>query len=181
MANELTIRDSEGVLIITAKQGRSAVNGILGALAGGTFVAIAFHNLLGTPALIITTAIVAVLSLFLGMREQHAELRVTNLALTSKGRYGDSLWSKRSVSAADVRWLEYQQDSTGPETSHHPGGLYAVLSNRNICILPYVDEHQAADVIQRIVERFPDLRGRWEGQSPFGQHFTSLGLGPKAK
>jgi len=176
MANEIEIRDRENALVVTAKRGRSVANGILGALGAGTFVAIAFRHLLGTPVLVAMTALVAGLSLLLAMRQQDAELRVTSLELKSRGRCGDSFRSTRSVSRADVRWLEYQEDTTGPETSHHPGGLYAVLSGHSVCILPYVDKQQTAEVIQRIVEKFPDLGQQWEGQSPFGQHFTSLGL-----
>jgi hypothetical protein len=176
MPTELKIRDCENALIVTAKQERSPVNGIIGALAAGMFVAIAFSHLLGTLVVVAVTALAASLGLLLGMRQQDTELYITNSGLKSRGRYGDSFRSTRSVSCRDVRWLEYQEDTTGPETSHHPGGLYAVLSGHSVCILPYVDEEQVTEVIQRIVEKFPDLRQQWEGQSPFGEHFTSLGL-----
>ena len=43
-------------------------------------------------------------------------------------------------------------------------------------MLPYVDEQQAMLVIERIVNKFPDFDKQWEGQSPFGKHFTELGL-----
>ena len=182
MAKQLEITESEDALLVTAKQGRSVMSGILGAVASGTFVAIAFRQLLVTPVLVVLIVLAAGLSLLLGIRRQNAELLVTIFELKSRGRFGDSFRSNRSLNPADVRWLEYQQDTTGPETSHHPGGLYAVLKGRSTCVLPYVDEQQAGEIIQRIMKRFPRLREQWEQQTPFGTHITSLGLDqPKAK
>lgn len=176
MATELRIQDYQDVLVITAKQGRSLANGALSALVTGIFVTFAFRHLLGMPTLVAVTALASGLSFLLGTRRQDAELRITNSELKSKGRFGDSFRTTRRANLADIRWLEYQEDTTGPETSHHPGGLYAVLSGRSICILPYVDEQQTGEAIHRILEKFPHLRQQWEGQSPFGQHFTSLSL-----
>ncbi len=176
MATDLRMQDYQDTLVVMAKQGRSLANGILCALATGTFVLIAFRHFLGTLVLVAVTALASGLSFLLGTRRQDAELGITNFELKSKARFGDSFRSTRRVSLADIRWLEYQEDTTGPETSHHPGGLYAVLSGHSVCILPYVDEQQTAEIIHRILEKFPYLRQQWEGQSPFGQHFTSLGL-----
>ena len=80
------------------------------------------------------------------------------------------------MSTSEVRWLEYQEDTTGPETAHHPGGLYAVLKHRSVCVLPDLDEQQTASVIERIKDKYPDLRAQWSEQSFFGKGFISLGL-----
>jgi hypothetical protein len=118
--------------------------------------------------------LVACLSLLRVSQASIAELRVTNLELQSsvRGTFG----SRRSVSRADIRWLEYQEDSSGLETSHHPGGLYAVLRLQSVCLLPYVNEQQTAQIIERIVTKFPDLGKQSNESSSFGAHFISLGL-----
>ncbi|HET6180245.1 MAG TPA: hypothetical protein VFE61_25210 [Candidatus Sulfotelmatobacter sp.] len=60
---------------------------------------------------------------------------------------------------------------------HEPGGLYAGLKLGSTCILPYLDEKQTQAVIEAIYERFPDmLTAAAKAQSPFGQHFTTLGI-----
>jgi hypothetical protein len=181
MATELTIRDHADALVITAKQDYSLLDALVSAFTGGAFVIIVFHAWLRLPALAMISTTAAGLGGFFGSRQRKSELRVTNLELTSKGACGDSLRSVRSISRMDVRWLEYQEDKTGPE-SLHPGGLYAVLRYHSVRILPYVDETQAASVIRRIAEKFPDFEDQWKGQSPFGEHFISLALDqPKSK
>jgi len=74
-----------------------------------------------------------------------------------------------------VRWLEYQNDMSGPE-SDHPGGLYAVLKHRSVCVLPYLSAEQTTEVVERIATRFPDFRDQWCSQSVFGSHVIYLGL-----
>jgi hypothetical protein len=113
-ATELTIRDRAGALVITAKQEYSLLNALVGAFTGGAFVTIAFHAWLRFPALAMIAMLVASLGGFFGSRQRKSELRVTNLELTSKGACGDSLRSSRSISRMNVRWLEYQEDTTVP-------------------------------------------------------------------
>ena len=43
-------------------------------------------------------------------------------------------------------------------------------------MLPNIDEQQASLVIRRILDKFPELRDLWRRNSPFGEHFTMLGL-----
>lgn len=178
MVGELKIRGDDSSLVITARQGRSFVTAVVSALATSAFLAIASHYILGLPTLLLVTvvAIGAGLSFSLAIRSTVNELRMTNRELESQGRCGDRFRSARHIDCADILWLEYQEDTSGPETSYHPGGLYAVLKHHSICILPYVDRQQADTVIGKISERFPELRQRWKAQSPFGQHVTLLPL-----
>lgn len=176
MPTAIKIEETQDGLIITADQGHSLVTAIVGALAAGAFTAIAASRLLGIAAIITLTALVASISFLFGIRRRINELRVTGSQFHARGRLGDRLRSARSVAAADIKWLEYQEDTTGPETAHHPGGLYAVLRRQSVCVLPYVDRLQADEVIEKISARFPHLRQQWKGQSPFGQHITRLGL-----
>jgi hypothetical protein len=176
MLKDLRIRDTRDGLVITATQANSLANAIVSSFVVGAVVAIALRRLLETPFLAVMTIVAMGLSLWLGIRKRGIELRVSNLELISRGRCGDNFRSVRNVNRAEIRWLEYEEDTTGPESSHHPGGLYAVLRHQSICIFPYANEEQAAAIIQRIVERFPDLVQQLRAQSSFGEHFTSLGL-----
>ena len=108
-------------------------------------------------------------------RAKVAELKVTNLEFTSLARIEGRFGRRRSLSRTDIRWLEYQEDTTGPETAHHPGGLYAVVRHGSVCLLPDTDESQTALIIERICEHFPDFRKQCAEQSPF-EHFTQLHL-----
>src|SRR5262249_18565434 len=112
-----------------------------------------------------------------------AELRVTNLEYEARafGAWGLAQ-ETRPVSRTDVRWLEYQEDTSGPESDHF-GGLYAVLRWSSVCILRYADAEQTEQVIQRIATSFPDFANEWVKESDrgggvgeLGGHFISLGL-----
>jgi hypothetical protein len=176
MTSEIEILDFDDALVIMAKQRASRAEAVLSAVVVGVFGGIALFRFLTMPLVIATAVLAAVLRFLFAVRKRTAELRVTNLEFRSRGRVGDNFGSMRSASRADVKWLEYQEDTSGPETSHHPGGLYAVLGTRSICLLPNIDEQQASLVIERILYRFPELRDLWRRHSPFGEHFTTLGL-----
>jgi hypothetical protein len=124
-------------------------------------------------------AVVVVLAILLGLSEgfgqASAELRVTALEFQSRGKLGaDSQPSP--VCSADIRGLEYQPDYSGPDTGYRPGGLYAKLRFRTVCVLPLLDESQTIEVIERIKKRFPDMAKQWVEPS-IGDNFTTLGLG----
>lgn len=175
----LGIHDSGNALVVRAERGPSPISGLVAAFATGSFWVLVFHNLLRLQSrwlLAGTTILIAGMSFVLAMRRKSTELRISRDEIISRGPLGDSFRSKRQVNPQDVKWLEYQEDTTGPETSQHPGGLYAVLSQHSVCLLPDIDERQTATVIEQIHKRFPDLSRKWQSQSPFGQNFVSLGL-----
>ena len=176
METELTILDGDDALVITSTRKPSLAEVTLSAVAVGGFIAVLAFSFLNEPMVVAVSISAALLTFMYAARKKKVELRITKLEFVSRGRIGDNLGLRRTVCSADIRWLEYQEDTIGPETSHHPGGLYAVLGHRSTCLLPNVSEAQTALIIDRIKERFPDFRTRWEGQSPFGKHFTSLGL-----
>lgn len=176
MLKELKIEDDQDVLFITARQNSSLATAMVGALTAGAFVVIVFHAAFGIAILGLFAAVAGGLTFLVGIRRKVNELRVTKLGFNARGTFGDSFRTVRTVSSADVRWLEYQEDTTGPETSHHPGGLYAVLRFHSVCILPDIDRGQTNEVIGRITDKFPTFKEQWNGQSAFGRNFTSLEL-----
>jgi hypothetical protein len=176
MATELNIIDLDDALVIRAARKPPLAEGILSAVAAGAFAAILAFHFVGLPGGIVSALLAASLVLLYARRKRNVELRITRLEFVSRGRVGDNLGSTRTACSADIQWLEYQEDTTGPGTSHQPGGLYAVLGRRSICLLPDMNEPQTALVIERIEGRFPDFKSQWENKSVFGRNFTSLGL-----
>lgn len=173
---ELNVIDLDEALLVTAARKRSTAEGLLSATAVGVATAIVAAFFVGKLLLVALALATGSAAFLWAVRTDRHELRITREKFVSCGRVGDNFGSIRTVDATDIRWLEHQEDTSGPETSHHPGGLYAVLELRSVCLLPELDEQQTNLIIERIKDRFPDFRGRWSGHSPFGRHFTSLGL-----
>src|SRR5438270_6439220 len=123
-----------------------------------------------------SAVLLSILSVISVLSASWAELRVTMEGFESRGTFAERLRSTTTIRSSEVRWIEYQDDTTGPETAHHPGGLYAVTIRRNVCILPYVDEKETATVIELIERKFPQFTKNWEKSGPFGGHFTTLKL-----
>ncbi|HXN49803.1 MAG TPA: hypothetical protein VN893_24330 [Bryobacteraceae bacterium] len=168
MAKQLEIRDFEDALLIRTEDDHAPAKAVLSALVSALFVGFVLGRFLQASLLIPVAVLVATLAFLAALGARKAELRVTNLEFESRGDVGDGSGSTRTVCRADVRWLEHQDRGVS--------GLYAVLRHHSVCMLPYVDEQQAMLVIERIVNKFPDFEKQWEGQSPFGKHFTELGL-----
>ncbi|QOY91812.1 hypothetical protein [Paludibaculum fermentans] len=83
--------------------------------------------------------------------------------------------SESRVPRASVRWLEYREDERGPESNTF-GGVCAKGKYSATCVLPFVDEAQAIEVIERIGQKFVAVGGQSSEESPFGRHFTRLNL-----
>jgi hypothetical protein len=142
----------------------------------GAFVALVCSRFLVRWEVIVLASLSASVAFLSAKRAERFELRITRKEFVARGRVGDNLGSIRSVCAADILWLEYQEDTGGADSARHPGGLYAVVKHRSVCILPEIDQEQTCLMIERIKDRFPDFRSQWAGNSPFGNHFISLGL-----
>lgn len=163
MATELNVIDLDEALLVNAARRPSFPEVLLSVAAAGVFTVVLAY-LFATKPLVRPLAIVAVLmALVYATRTKRFDLRITKVEFVSRGRIGNSLRSTRTVCAADIQWLEYQEDARF-DKAHHPRGLYAALENRSICLLPDVDEQQAALIIARIQYRFPELREQWRGR-----------------
>lgn len=173
---ELNITELSDGLVFKVGQKPSVTNAILSGLAAAVFSDLAasfMFGRIGSAALAILAGACAILY---SRRVRRFELKVTRLEFTAVGRVGDNFGQFRAVSTYDVQRLEYQSDTTGPETARHPGGLYAAVRGKSVCLLPGIDEAQTASVIDHVEARFPDLRTRWSGQSAFGKNFVQLGI-----
>jgi hypothetical protein len=176
MATELQFLEYKDALLIRATKQPGLVNATASAVVAGGFVAIVVHAYVSAAAGVLpAAAVAAALGFVAGKLPRRSELRVTNLEYVSQTFGACGFRGARSIPRFDVRWLEYQDDASGPE-SDRPGGLYAVLKHRNVCILPYLSPEQTTEAIERIATRFPDFGGRRPGPSAFGSHVISLGL-----
>ena len=162
-------------LMIRVERKHSLVQGVLAAFASGSVAALLAARFLSIPWTVVITLAAALVAYVGAMREHTVELQVSNLELQTRGYFGGNFRSKRSVSSADVRWLEYREQAGGGDVPNEPGGLYAVLKSGDACVLPYVNEQQVGEIIDAISKRFPDFAKQWHAESPFGDHFTTLG------
>ena len=175
-ATELNVIDVREGLLVRTERKPSVVNIFMSCAATGSFVTLLASYFVGKREVIALAVLSATIAYLNAKRTQRFELRISRLEFVARGKVGDNIGSIRTVCAADILWLEYQEDTSGADSAHHPGGLYAVVKRRSICLFPEIDERQAALIIERIKDRFPDFRSQWAGNSPFGIHFTSLGL-----
>lgn len=177
MACQLEVEEQEHALVFRVEEAPSWPRAAVAAIATGGVVGLA-ANWLGAPiSLLLPAAAAAAAIAFLGaMRPSHAELCVTNLEYISCGAH-TATWfrSEIRIPRASVRWLEYREDERGPESDTF-GGVCAKGKYTATCVLPYVDEAQAIEVIERIERKFVAVAGQGSEESPFGPHFTRLDL-----
>jgi hypothetical protein len=172
----LNISDLDRGLVVRTARIPSLAESALSAVAAGVTIGFAVQFVATRPQAIALAFLAAAAGFFYARRTRRFELKITGSEFVAVGKVGDNPGNSRSVPIFDIRWLEYQEDTTGPEIAHHPGGLYAVMNHRSVCLLPDIDEHQTAVVIERIKAKFPGLRTQWTEPSSSGNHFTSLGL-----
>lgn len=172
----IDIREYSDELLICAVRARSLGECLTSALVTTGAVALMCSFVIGRTAAAVIAIPIALLSFVSMRRRRKFTLRVSRQVFSAVGKVGDNLGDSRSVRAADVKWLEYQEDTTGPETGNHPGGLYAVLKYRSVCLLPDVDEQQTHNLIEKIQDKYPELGRQWASESPFGNRIISLGL-----
>ena len=176
MAVELEIIHGRDWLLLKASRKRSALKGILSAAVGAAFFVLIGYRYVDLPVLLLIGVLGGVIGFLQFTRGKVVQLRVGRLDFETIGYFGDDRRGKRSVSSADVQWLEYQEGSAGIENADRPEGLYAVLRGRSACILPGVNPQQADMAISEIERKFPDMAKQWSGRSSFGGHITTLGL-----
>jgi hypothetical protein len=176
LANHLEIEEiTDGLLIRITRQkvvGRAAVSGIFALI----LVLIVGPHFLSWPITIALAALLGVGDWVSIMRGRVGELRVTDREFRSRAYIDGWSLTNRRIPARDIHWLEFQEDTTGPETAHHPGGLYAVIERSSICLLPDADESQTSEIIERIWQRFPEFQKRCAKRSAFEGHYTLLHL-----
>jgi hypothetical protein len=160
----LEIREGLDGFVVHVKQSRNSSH-ILLAIAASV---VALYFFWRTPEPRIVQVLVAcVILLLLGKdvlskwRGADVELCVTNLDLISTGR-SPSDYRPSTISRADIYDLQYREaQHGGGEFPDLPEGLYVEYSqgmpwDASACVLPHVGKEQTEEIIQKIMDRFPD-------------------------
>jgi hypothetical protein len=109
-----------------------------------------------------TLSIAAALVVLGGVRDRRVELQVTKVEFIAKGDIGRRV-RKRSVCTGDVRRLEFHEKG-GPFSNAY-GGLFAVTTHGETCLLPMLDLKATVEVIRAIENKFPGLAEGWRSAS----------------
>jgi hypothetical protein len=118
-------------------------------------------------------------------RGADVELRVTNLDLVSKG-HSPSDYKPSTISRADIYDLRYREaQQGGEEFPDLPEGLYAeykrdIPREASACLLPHAGRKQTEEIIQKILDRFPDT-GTLASRPSKSSELISLNLNPEAE
>jgi len=175
-AADYEIREFPDSLLVRVKRRRARTRSLFGAVITGLVALLTLSHIVSGSILAVVVFLAVLLGLSEGFSQASAALRVTALEFQTRGNLRTNSRAVHEVCSADIRWLEYHPDYSNPETGYCPGGLYAKLRFRTVCVLPLLDENQTITVIERIKKRFPDMAKQWSEPS-IGDHFTTLGLG----
>jgi hypothetical protein len=160
----LEIREGLDGLVVHVKQSRNPSHILLTIAA--SVVALYFFWHASEPR-IVQVFVACVILLLFGKdvlskwRGADVELCVTNLDLISTGR-SPSDYRPSTISRADIYDLQYREaQHGGAEFPDLPEGLYVEYSqgmpwDASACVLPHVGREQTEEIIQKIMDRFPD-------------------------
>lgn len=166
---EITIKQDDGKIFVRAQRRYGAGDKVeiffwMLFASGGV---IAYGRRFESVLLVVGMAIlVVILQGLYFLRDYVTELRVTNseVSILSRGRLG--ITSQHSIPRSDIQILEYQNAVGGSDTESTPKGLYACMRSligwRRVCLLPYLDEQQSADVVRQLLIKFPELATQME-------------------
>ncbi|HEU5401100.1 MAG TPA: hypothetical protein VFU86_07070 [Terriglobales bacterium] len=111
--------------------------------------------------------LVAVVGLALVLRQSAVELRVNKLEFETTGYSPGNYGGRRTEARMNIQGLEYRSGAEGVP------GLYADMPFYWACLLPYISEQQANEIIERIYRRFPDTP---TAADPYKNNLTTLEL-----
>jgi hypothetical protein len=136
MAAVYEIRDSADSLLIRAKRKRGWTRSFFGAAITGIAAVLTLSHIVAGSILAVVVFLAVLLGSSEGFGQARAELRVTPLEFQTRGNLGTDFLPVHTVCSADIRWLEYQPESGGPDVGYRPGGLFAKVRVGTVCVLP---------------------------------------------
>lgn len=183
MGYALEISESADGFVAHVKQSRNLSHLLLTIAAA----AVCFYFFWNTPQSRIEQVFVACIILVAFARDllskwrgADVELRVTNLDLISTG-HSPSDYRPTAITRAEIYDLQYREaQHGGAEFPDLPQGLYVDYSqglswDTSTCVLPHVERKQTEEIIQKIMDRFPDT-GTLVSRTPEPSHLISLNL-----
>jgi hypothetical protein len=179
----LEIREAPDGFVVRVKQSRNSRHLLLTIAASVVCLYFFWH----TPQPRIEQVFVAsiILVIFASdalskWRGADVELCVTNLDLRSTG-HSPSDYRPSAVSRADIHGLQYREaQHGGADFPDLPEGLYVDYGqgmpwDSSTCVLPHAGRKQTEEVIQKIMDRFPDT-GTLTSRPPKSSQLISLNL-----
>jgi hypothetical protein len=175
MATHLQIINSADCLRALLRHNPPFWEKLLTSVITGACIALVSARYLPRYVWVILSIVSAAATFVAPFRTKRVELRVTNVEFSTRGNAELRMRMGQAVSAAEVRWLEFRE-AGGSEGQPEPCGLYAVKSRGYVCLLPFVTELEANQLIREIAQKFPTVAAFWRSESPYGANFLSLGI-----
>jgi hypothetical protein len=176
MRSKLSTLDLQDQLVVYSTKQPSTREATLSAAAAGAVVAYMIYQQFGgaaaAGAALVTGVSIAMITFRAEATATHAELKVNRQEMVLETRSGNSVQTPQRTLCFDIQWLEYRPGEAPSRHERSREGLYAVMRDGNVCILPGVDEREAETVKERIGDKFPELREQWERRSPFGAEYS---------
>jgi hypothetical protein len=162
MSARLTINQAsrELVLRVTERRDMKSVTLIASAGTGVTLFLLAALSGPTRIAALLVMALITGIKIISACQGADVQLRVSNLDFISNGR-SPSDYHPSIIARADAIGLEFREANPGgAEFPDLPQGLYVVhvgaLWSSATCVLPHANRVQCDEVIDAILERFPD-------------------------
>jgi hypothetical protein len=175
MATHLQIINSADCLRALVRHSPPFWEKLLTSVITGACIALASARYLPRYAWATLSIVSATATFVAAFKTKRVELRVSNVEFSTGGKARLRMRMAQAVSAAEVRWLEFRE-AAGSEEQPEPRGLYAVKSRGYVCLLPFVTELEANQIIREIAQKFPNVAAFWRSESPYGTNFLSLGI-----
>ena len=158
MPSRYEIREFRDALVITSFESRPVLNAALNAVVVGSASALFTRGFLNPIQTVIVSALCSALGMTASLRSSKAKLRITNNEFQMRGSYGPDARTFRDINSAEIlgfTYLKYSEE--GVEFPDYPGGLYALVGSRYVCLLPYVGPEDVPEITQKIRLKFSHL------------------------
>ena len=155
LVTRYNIKDLPHGLRICVAQDMALWERMLTALVPGIMLGVVSSNFLKIPWCIGISFVLSV-SVFFYRKAKAAELSVSHFEFVSKGDLGRRVQSPRVVMAAQIRGLEFQENSLSGKS-----GLYVWTGNSWKILLPFLDWQQTNEIIDVIKKKLPGLAENW--------------------
>jgi hypothetical protein len=176
MPTTYTFQSGDVTLIVNIQTTEGFTTSLAYSLIAGitSFASLKIFSPIPLLLLLAASLVMSVAALYLRRLPKRARMVATENEFSTHafvGRLPRRL--KKQVCAADISWLEHRPDVAGADIVE-PGGLYAIMPTRSVCLLPDLNEEETREVITAVEAKFPQLAQNWRSRSYFGSASGTL-------